>query len=185
MPHFLVLDAGMWLTKSTNSFWTSFPAPDPIMTVSNIFERVRVANLLFQVLISAPVQLFICWRIKVISGSWLLASTIIFFAVCSFSRSFRIRECTLCDIDMVKQSWRCCNHNLCYAHSRIFSPPRIRWSRHHLAGFLCCSRHHYHIESGLVSGTSNLPGFLREIPTSFIRIAKAENWKHIYGRCHQ
>jgi len=34
--------------------------------------------------ISTPIQLFVAWRIKVISGSWVMASIICFFATCSF-----------------------------------------------------------------------------------------------------
>ncbi|KAF4588978.1 hypothetical protein EYR40_010534 [Pleurotus pulmonarius] len=48
--------------------------------------RIVPVNHVVMVMISTPVQLFIAWRIKIISGSSRLAGIIAFFAFSSFSK---------------------------------------------------------------------------------------------------
>jgi len=45
------------------------------------------------VLISTPVQLFICWRINILNGSKLITGIIVFFALCSFVGGVAVTTC--------------------------------------------------------------------------------------------
>ena len=102
-----------------------------------------------QVMISAPVQLFICWRIKIISGSKIIAAFIIFFAVCSFSRDLKFIEkrppysCIF--------SWRHCHYHIGQPYLRICQIAGVRWCCNYLVGIFCGGRRHHYFQPRLVS----------------------------------
>lgn len=54
-----------------------------------------------QVLISTPIQLFIAWRVRVVTGSLLLPFMISLFAMCSLGRSLYYLSATIADLPCI------------------------------------------------------------------------------------
>ncbi|KIJ50751.1 hypothetical protein M422DRAFT_159510, partial [Sphaerobolus stellatus SS14] len=58
---------------------------EPLIQRYGMFPPFPTSQPIMTVLIASPVQLFVAWRIKVISGSWWIATLIAFFVAASFA----------------------------------------------------------------------------------------------------